>query len=94
MSGDKIKSSYELAMERLGGPSAVVSAEQKERLAEVDNRLKADIAQVEIMMARDLALAQASGDAQALATVREKKAQELARLNEDAEDARNRIRKS
>lgn len=93
MSGEEIKSAYELAMERLGGASSELSEEHKERLAEVERRLKADMAQVDIMMERDMMLAKASGDAEALAAVREKKAHELATLQADAEDAKNRIRK-
>ena len=43
-----MKSAYELAMERLGGEGRELAPEQKQRLAEIDRRTEAKIAQARI----------------------------------------------
>ena len=43
-----MKSAFELAMERLGGENRELTPEQKEKLAEVDRKADAKIAQIKI----------------------------------------------
>jgi hypothetical protein len=59
-----MKSAYELAMERLNkqSPTAKLTAEQKDRLAELDSRYKAKIAEREIGLKDAILQARAQGD--------------------------------
>ena len=55
-----MKSAYELAMERMGGDEKPLTAEQKERIADVDAKYKAKIAERRIFLEKAIqdALAQ------------------------------------
>jgi len=58
-----LKSSYELAMERLGkslGPERKLTGEQKKRLAEIDALYKAKIAELELAFRDKIAAAHAA----------------------------------
>jgi hypothetical protein len=59
-----MKSSYELAMERLNqtAPTVKISARAKEALAELDSKFAAKIAAREITLAAEIATATAAGD--------------------------------
>jgi len=59
-----MKSAYELAMERLNkqSPTAKLTAEQKDRLAELDSRYKAKIAEREIGLKDAILQARVQGD--------------------------------
>ena len=63
-----MKSSYELAMERLGksSPSAKLTAEQKKKLAELDSKYAAKIAEREIFLKGELAKAAGNADFEAM----------------------------
>jgi len=63
-----MKSSYELAMERLGksNPSAKLTAEQKKKLAELDSKYAAKIAEREIFLKGELGKAASKGDYEAM----------------------------
>ncbi len=64
-----LKSSYELAMERLGktlGPERKLTSEQKKRLAEIDAFYKAKIAELELAFRDKIVAARAAEDHQAL----------------------------
>jgi hypothetical protein len=52
MSG--MKSAYELAMERAGGAAQELSDAQKSALADIDAKMKAKVAEAEIMFAQQL----------------------------------------
>jgi hypothetical protein len=66
-----MKSSYELAMERLGksAPSVKLSDEQKKQLAELDSKYTAKIAEREIFLKGELRAAAEKGDAEAYAQI-------------------------
>jgi hypothetical protein len=62
-----MKSSFELAMERLNksAPTAKLTDEQKQQIAELEAKYKAKIAEREIFLKDNLAAAAAKGDAEA-----------------------------
>ena len=53
MSG--MKSAYELAMERMGGETHELTDQQKADIAEIDSKMKAKVAETEIMFDQQLA---------------------------------------
>ncbi len=90
-----MKSAYELAMERLKAsePEAKpLTAEQKERLAELDARYKAKIAEREIFLrkAYDEALERADGEA--VVQLRQQMVSERARLEDEREAEKEKVR--
>jgi len=91
-----IKSAVELALERLArnqGPVSPLSAEQKQALAEVESRARAQLAETEILMASRLAAARASGEPAQLAEVEEQLRADRERIRRRAEDEKERIRR-
>ena len=90
-----MKSAYELAMERLGKnePAAKpLSAEQKARLAEIDTLHRSKWAEREIFLKEKLEDALSKGDADAVEQIRLQITREKARLEEDREDEKERVR--
>lgn len=59
-----MKTAYELAMERLAkaSPTVKLSNDQKRRLADLDSRCAAKIAERELAIQADIAKAEANGD--------------------------------
>ena len=93
--GESLKSSYELAMERLNqkhGPVAKLSAEQKAALADVDSKMKADLAETEIVMGKKMAEARAAGDLEGLQKLDEQKRNYTRKIQDRAEEDRAAIR--
>ena len=92
-----MKSAYELAMERLAqsDPDAAkpLTAAQKERLAEIDTLYKGKIAEREIFLKQKLQEAMASGCPDDIAALRTQIANERARLEEEREDEKGRVRR-
>ena len=92
-----MKSAYELAMERLAqsDPDAAkpLTAAQKERLAEIDTLYKGKIAEREIFLKQKLQEAMASGGPDDIAALRTQIANERARLEEEREDEKGRVRR-
>lgn len=86
-----MKSAYELAMERLDkqSPTRALSQETKERLADTDSLYRSKIAQRQIFLEEQIKKAQGSSDEYDL---RRQLALETARLQEECEDQKNRIR--
>lgn len=91
-----MKSAYELAMERLNasdpGPAKPLSAAQKAALAEVDARFKAKIAEREIFLKKALEETVQRGEAGEAEKIRDQIVAERARLAEEREDEKNRVR--
>ena len=85
-----MKSSYELAMERLGGSLKQYSDEQKEQLAEVDRKYDAKVAQARLDA--DARLATAAGDSAKRDQIREDLAVELASCNQRRDRAKQKLR--
>ncbi len=87
-----MKSAYELAMERLEktSPTAKVTAEQREALAEIDSSYKAKIAEREVFLQSLLAKA----DADEADSIRLQLSREVRRLQDECEEKKARLRPS
>ncbi len=92
-----MKSAYELAMERLAksdpDASLPLTAEQKSRLADIDLVYKGKIAEREIFLKKQLNDALTDGKYEESEKIRAQIASERARLEEDREEEKNRVRK-
>lgn len=92
-----MKSAYELAMERLAksDPSAnqPLTAEQKTRLADIDRVYQGKTAEREIFLQKQLNDALAAGNAEEADKVRQQMANEKARLQEEREEEKDRVRR-
>ncbi len=93
----RMKSAYELAMDRLKAAepetTTKLTAEQKKQLAEVDTRYKAKLAEREIFLQQQITAARMEGQAEEYEKLREQLRRERTRLAEDCEDEKNRVRK-
>ncbi len=93
-----MKSAYELAMERLAksDPTAntPLTPEQKDRLAEIDRVYKGKIAEREIFLKQKLDEAMAAGKLEDIEQVRKQMSSERARLEEEREDEKERVRRA
>jgi hypothetical protein len=93
-----MKSAYELAMERLAksDPSAgkPLTAEQKSRLAEIDRVYQGKLAEREIFLKKQLNDALADGKADEYEKIQKQLASERARLEEEREEEKERVRRS
>ena len=93
-----MKSSYELAMERLAksDPDAAkkLTPEQKARLAEIDRVFKGKIAEREIFLKERLEAALAEGKADDIEKIKRQIADERARLEEERDDEKEKVRRA
>lgn len=91
-----MKSAYELAMERLAksDPSAnkPLTPEQKSRLADIDRVYQGKTAEREIFLQKQLNDALAAGNAEEADKIRQQLANEKARLQEEREAEKDRVR--
>lgn len=90
-----MKSAYELAMERLDasdGNRKTVTAEQKAKFAEIDEKYRAKIAEREVFLTPKLAAARASGDRHEAGAIQTQLASEKARLEEEREQKKDAVR--
>lgn len=89
-----MKSAYELAMERLQSqaPTKALTPEQKAELAELDSIYKAKVAQREIALGDSIQSAIAAGDYVKAEELREQLVHERARLEEEREERKDRVR--
>ena len=90
-----MKSAYELAMERFGGDdkSGPLSKDQKAEIAEISSKYKAKIAGRTIFLEKNIADSRASGDEEGADKIRRQIAYETSTLEEEAEQAKERVRK-
>jgi len=90
----KMKSAYELAMERLTktAPTLKLSDRQKQELAELDSQYAAKVAAREIALKSEMV--NAPGDEEKLATLREQLATDRRKLHAELEDKKERVRQS
>lgn len=91
-----IKSSLELAMERLRqkqGDLVPLTHEQKAAIAEIEAETKAKVAEEEIMAAGRLQAAYAGGDAEAARQLDEQIKAEIARIRERGERKKDKVRR-
>jgi hypothetical protein len=84
-----MKSAYELAMERLGGESQELSDDQKAALADVDTKMKAKIAETEIMFDQQIA---AEVDPAKTALIQQTRQEQIRKITTHAEEEKEAIR--
>jgi hypothetical protein len=93
-----MKSSYELAMERLAksdpNSNRPLTAEKKARLAEIDRVYQGKLAEREIFLKKQLDDAFAAQKADEIEKIKKQISSERARLEEDREAEKEKIRKS
>jgi hypothetical protein len=92
-----MKSAYELAMERLGkaDPAAApLSPEQKARLAEIDRVYQGKLAEREIFLQQQLRDALAARNPDEADKIRKQISGEKARLEEEREEEKERVRRA
>jgi hypothetical protein len=91
-----MKSSYELAMERLNknAPSTKLTAAQKKQLAELDTRYTAKIAEREIALNGEIGQAEAAGDPDKLEKLRQQLSIDRKKLQSELEDKKEQVRSS
>jgi len=89
-----MKSSYELAMERLNktAPTVKVSAALKQQLAELDAKYAAKIAEREISLNTEIT--RLAGDPEKAAPLREQLVKERKKLQAELEDKKERLRQT
>src|SRR5207245_8182122 len=92
----KMKSAYELAMERLakGQPIITLTDDQKKQLAEVDSTFKARIAEKELFLKGEIQKAQMAGKFDEIESLEKQLANEFKRLQEDCEAKKEKLRAS
>ena len=89
-----MKSSYELAMERLSktAPTVKLTSAQKKDIAELESQYAAKIAGREIAMQDEIAKLTAAGELEKVETVRDQLAGERKKLQGELEDKKERVR--
>jgi len=89
-----MKSSYELAMERLGksAPSTKLTDAQKKELAEIDSRYSAKIAEREIFLKGEITTALHKGDYEAMEQLEKQLVNERKALNAEMEEKKEKVR--
>lgn len=89
-----VKSSFELAMERLSrqAPTQKLSTAQKQQIVELDSVYQARIAQKDLTMQEEVARFQAAGDAEKADEARARFLAEKQSLETEREEKKERIR--
>ena len=89
-----MKSSYELAMERLNKTSQVtkLTADQKKQLAEIDSKYAAKIAEREIFVKGELSKAMEKGDMEALQQIEKQLISDRKSLEAEKEEKKDKVR--
>ena len=89
-----MKSAYELAMERLekAQPSVALSENQKKQLADVDSTCRAKIAEKELFLRDEIRKAQTAGNFEEVEKLEKRLTSEIARLREDCETKKEKLR--
>ena len=95
MADNKLKSAYDLAMERLNlgsGQGIALTDEQKKAIAEVGQKTKAKIAELEIML--HARIIESQGDEEKVEKLKNQHQLEITKVREKAEDEKERIRQA
>ena len=89
-----MKSSYELAMERLEkqSPSAKLNDAQRAEIAEIESIYKAKIAEREVFLRDQIAKAQFGGKLEEVPELEQQLARDIRRLNEECESRKEKVR--
>ena len=90
----KMKSAYELAIERLQktSPSLSLTDEQKKELAEIDSKYRAKIAEKELFLRGQIRKAQTEGKVDDIDSLEKQLASAVRRLQEECEAAKEKLR--
>jgi hypothetical protein len=90
-----MKSAYELAMERLAAKEPVVqlSADQKQRIAAIEAKCKADIAAKELLLHGELAKSIEAGATDEAAKIQRQLSDEIRRFEEKREREKDAVRR-
>lgn len=86
-----MKSAYELAMERTNDAAVKLTDEQKAAITEIDTKMKAKVAETEIMFDQQLA---AESDPAKASMIQQTRQQQIAKIKSDAEDEKEAMRQS
>ena len=90
-----MKSSYELAMERMGGgDDKPLTDEQKSKIAEIDSKYKAKIAERKIFLEKNLSDAQDQGNQEEIDLIRRQLNDEITELEAKSETEKDKIREN
>ena len=91
-----MKTSYELAMERLGkiAPTVKLTAQQKNQLAELDSQYAAKTAEREIALKDEIAKAAAAGDLEKVETLQQQLVNERKKLLAGLEEKKEQVRRA
>jgi hypothetical protein len=88
-----MKSAYELAMERMGGgDDNPLTDEQKEKIAEIDSKYKAKIAERKIFLEKNLSDAEAQGNTDEIEMIRRQLNDEITEIEAKCEIDKDKIR--
>lgn len=89
-----MKSAYELAMERLAAqePSIRLSDDQKNRIAALEAKCKADIAAKELLLQGEMDKARAAGDLDQVAQLQRQLSDEIRRFEEKRDSEKDAVR--
>lgn len=87
-----MKSSYELAMERMGGDDEPLTEEQKQKISEIESKFKAKIAERKIFLEKSVQDALAKGSMEEAEEARNILAQEVLSLEAKAENEKEKVR--
>jgi hypothetical protein len=90
-----MKSSYELAMERLNktAPASKLTSAQKQQLAELDTKYTAKIAEREIALKGEINAANAAGDIEKVETLQRQLVAERNNLQAGLEEKKEAVRR-
>jgi len=90
-----MKSSYELAMERLSkaSPPVKLTTQQKTKLAELDSKYAAKIAERELLLNDETKKASAKGDFEAMEQLQKQWVSKRKSLEAEREEKKEKIRK-
>jgi hypothetical protein len=92
-----MKSSYELAMERLNKaspPAAKLTDKQRAALAEIDSKYAAKIAERELLLQDEFRKAAAKGDMEAVEQIEKQLASNRKTLEAEREEKKDKVRAS
>ena len=89
-----MKSSYELAMERLSekSPTVKLSDKQKKELAEIDSKYAAKLAERELLVRDELKKATEKGDFETVAQLEKQILSDRKSLGEEREEKKEKVR--
>jgi flagellar basal body-associated protein FliL len=89
-----MKSSYELAMERLGksSPTVKLTAEQKKEIAELESKCTAKVAERELLLKDEIVKAIDKGDAEEVTKLEKQLASDRKTLRAECEEKKEKVR--